>query len=191
MTRRMLAIGIVFMPVGLGLVATGTGCSHELFMYLTQERTGNVTIVFINDTPYRASFSYGGWNSLERNPPGAVNFQQLRLEAKSTHEPVDLACTRDISIATEEFYQRALDRNAHEAVDFDPDAFDTVVHFSDAPVESPLAAAPTVGTALGQTWRLGVDFACGDELIFTFVEDPDAPGGFRIDFAVIRAVVGP
>ncbi len=75
--------------------------------------------------------------------------------------------------------------NADKTDTFDADAFDTVVHFSSAPSDSNAAALPTEGTALGREVLLGVDYSCADEIIFTFVQDPDAVGGFRIDFEVI------
>ena len=49
-----------------------------------------------------------------------------------------------------------------------------------------LEAVATVGTAVGLNKLVGVDFSCGDELIFTFRPDPDAEGGFRIDFQLIH-----
>jgi len=68
---------------------------------------------------------------------------------------------------------------------FDADSFDTVVHFSAAASDSDAAALPTAGTALGVEKLLGVDYSCADLLVFTFTEDPDAEGGFRVDFEVI------
>ena len=48
------------------------------------------------------------------------------------------------------------------------------------------AALATAGTAEGIEVRLGVDYACGDQLIFTFVEDAEANGGFRIEYSLLR-----
>jgi hypothetical protein len=71
------------------------------------------------------------------------------------------------------------------ADEFVPEAFDTVVHFSSAPAGSTGEGLPTQGTAEGIERLLGVDYSCEDQLVFTFVQDPDAPGGFRIDYQVI------
>jgi hypothetical protein len=185
MTRKTSAVGLALVLTGGIIIVWGAGCSPELLRYLTAERTGNISVLFINDTGYRASFSYGVFDSLDRNPPGSMQFQQLRLEKKSTSDVITLTCARNLAIGTQEFYQRGLDQDVQHGSGFDPDAFDTVVHFSDAPADSELAAAATVGTAEGAGKLLGVDFTCADEIIFTFVEDPAAPGGFRIDFAVI------
>jgi hypothetical protein len=161
------------------------GCTTTLVRNLTAERTGNVSVLIINDTPYRASFSYATWDSWDRNPPGTIDFKQLRLEGRSNSGPVALTCARNLAIGTAEMNQRALDNNAHQQTGFDADAFDTVVHFSDAATDSSLAAIATVGTAEGIEKLLGVDYTCADQVIFTFVEDPAVKGGFRIDFTVI------
>ena len=185
MTRKAVAAALTLLLAGGFLLAWGVGCSSDVFHYLTAERTGSVTVQFINDTGDRASFSYGTYDSLDRYPPGQMQFQQLRLEKKSSSSVVTLTCARDLAIGTQEFYQRGLDRDVQHNSGFDADAFDTTVHFSDAPADSVVAASATVGTAAGLHLRLGVDFTCADEILFTFVDDPAAPGGFRIDFAVI------
>jgi len=178
-----LTVGLVIL---LAVGALLQGCVN-LVLNQTAELTGNVSILFINDTPYRASFSYASWNSLDRDPPGTINFRQLRLAPYASNGPVTLTCARNVAIGTEEMYQRVIDTEANQTATFDPDAFDTVVHFSDQPADSELAAIATVGTAVGSEKLLGVHFECGDELIFTFVEDPDVPGGFRVDYALIKA----
>ena len=185
MTSKTVVSRLAPILLGLGLLASGPGCS-TFWWNQTAERTGSFTVLFINDTPYRASFSYGVWDSLDRNPIGQMEFHQIRVEGHSSATPDDeVTCARNFALGTQELYDRALANDQHETAEFDPDAFDTVVHFSDQPADSDLAAAATVGTAAGFERLLGVDYTCGDQLIFTFVQDPDAEGGFRIDFAVI------
>ena len=174
-----LAVAMAF-----GLLVPACG---RLLLNQTAERTGNISLTFINDTPYRASFSYGTWDSLDRNPVGPVNFRQLRLAGSSSSAVLSLSCARNFAIATQELLTRVIDTDADQTATFDPDAFDTTVHFSDQPQDSDLAAVATVGTAVGVEKLLGPDFECGDRLVFTFVEDPDVTGGFRIDYALIRA----
>lgn len=159
------------------------GCTGELFKNQTEPTAGNITFRFVNNTDYRASFSFGTWDSLDRSP-GPASLEQLRLEGNSVSDPVSVTCRRNAAVGTEEFRLRVLNTGENETGDFDADAFDSTVHFSDAPADSDLAAVATVGTAQGIERLVGVDFTCGDELIFTFVEDPDASGGFRIDFSV-------
>jgi hypothetical protein len=78
-----------------------------------------------------------------------------------------------------------IDTGADEDLNnFNPNIFSTQVYLSDASTESDAVELPTVGTAEGIEVRLGVDYSCDDLLIFTITDDPDAPGGFRIDFEV-------
>lgn len=164
------------------------GCTGELISNLTEERAGNVSVQFINNTDFRASFSFGTYDALDRDPPGAVTLEQLRVEAGASTAPDTLTCRRDTTIGTDEFVERVLATDADEVGDFDADAFNALVHFSDAPIDSDAAALPTIGTADGRRTRLGVDYTCGDLLIFTFNADDAAPGGFRIDLVVVPDV---
>jgi len=176
---------IVGLALAGGLAACAAGCSGQFASYITEERDGNITVQVINNTRYRAAFSFGSWDSLERDPPGAVTLQQQRLEGRSSTSTITVACRRNVAIGTEEFLQRVLDTNADDTANFDADAFVAGVSFSDAPADSTAAALPTVGTALGREVLLGVHFTCGDLLIFILEEDATAQGGFRIDFRVL------
>lgn len=160
------------------------GCSTDFIANQTAERQGNITVQFINNTSFRAAYTFGTYDSLDRNPPGPVTLQQLRLEP-GTSTPVALLCRRNFAIGTQEMFDRIVDTDADEAANFDADAFDTTVHFSSAPADSDAAALPTEGTAAGRELLLGVDFQCDDRVLITFEQDPNAPGGFRIDFAVL------
>ncbi|QOJ13408.1 MAG: hypothetical protein HRU75_01600 [Planctomycetia bacterium] len=164
-------------------------CTAGFLSYITEERQGNVFVIFVNNAPARAAFTFGSYDSLDRNPPGAVALQQLRIEANSSAAQVTLPCRRDIAVATAALIKRAIDTDAdRNLTNFIADAFGETVHFSTAPANSDASSLPTAGEANGRNMRLGVDFTCGDTLIFTFEEDPDAPGGFRIDFEVIPDV---
>lgn len=168
-----------------GLLAALCGCEGNLILNQVEERSGNIAVLFINNTPFRASFSFGAFDSLDREPPGAVNFQQLLLEANTSNAPVTLPCRRDVAIGTQELLDRAIDTNATSIANFNRDAFLVGVAFSSAPAGTPGSALPTDGTARDRDVRLGVDYSCEDQLIFTFEVDDTAPGGFRIDFSVI------
>jgi hypothetical protein len=168
-------------------VAFTAGCLGDLFANLVEERSGDVTVIVINNTPYRAAFTLGGYDALHRDPPGDVSLEQQRLEAHTTTAPITLTCNRNTAIGTEALVQRVIDTEADEADDFDADAFVAVVRFSSAPADSDAAALPTAGTAEGVEVRLGVDYACGDQLIFTLLEDAAAPGGFRVAFELLHS----
>ncbi len=171
--------------VGAGLLVLLGGCSGLLFTNQTIERGGNISVQFINETSYQASFSYGTWDELDRTP-GQMDFNQLEVNANSISGVQTVQCARDMAVGTQLLVDRALATDEDDAPAFNPDAFDTVVRFSDAPEETDPVDLPTVGTARGSHKLLGVDYTCGDLLIFTFLRDVDAPGGFRIDYTVIR-----
>lgn len=187
MKKTSRSIGVTGGLVLAWLVGS-SGCSTQFLSNQTQEITGNITVLVINNTPYRASFSIATWDALDLIPPGPIDFQQFRIEANTTNPLITLTCHRNAAIGTQDLIDRALATNADAAGGFDPDAFTTDVNFSSAPADSAAAALPTVGTAKdGIGVRLGVEYNCGDELIFSFQQDPTAPGGFRIDFNVLRA----
>lgn len=177
--RFTVAVGLMA-PLLMG------GCGSAV-NYLTEERAGNITFIFVNNTSVRASFSFGTFDSLDR-PDGPASLQQLRLEAMNSSAPTSVTCRRNAVVGTQEFINRVIQTNGDEGANFDADAFDDVVHFSSAPQNSPLAAVATDGTAAGTDKLLGIDYTCGDTLIFTFNADPAAPGGFRIDLQVIQDV---
>jgi len=184
MNRKQVVVSVVLILVGGSLVAGLGGCIGEVGQNLTKERTGNITMVFINNTPYRAVFSFGTWDEWDRTP-GAVTMQQLGVDAYTSTGPATLPCRRNAAIGTQDFVDRVVATDADDTVDFEPDFFDTVVRFSRAPSDTDPAGMPTEGTALGIEVLLGVDYSCEDQLVFTFVQDPQAEGGFRIDYEVI------
>ncbi len=181
MTTRTKVSGAAFVA-GL-LVVLQPGCGST-FVNLTKERTGNVTVVFVNNTPYRAGFSYGSYDAWDRSY-GTVTLQQLSMEAHTTSTAATIPCRRNVAVGTDDFVARVQVTQAYDTDTFNADLFGSTVSFSSAPTDSTAVNLPTEGTALGREVLLGIDYSCADELIFTFVEDPASPGGFRIDYQVI------
>ncbi len=169
-----------------GIVLTSLSAVCDLVYNQIEERSGTVEVLVINNTPYRASFTIGSYDAWDLNPPGRVDFEQRRIEAHTTEAVFEIDCKRNIAIGTQALVDRMLETDADDASGFDLDAFGAKVNFSSAPVDSGAAALPTVGTAEGIEVLLGVDYACSDRLIFTFEEDPAAPGGFRIDYELLH-----
>lgn len=184
LSRRLTIVCLLAATVGAANLSCITSAG-DTFHYLTQERAGNVSVQFINNTPFRAIFSFGTYDSLDRNPPGPVSLNQQRLEANSVSTPVAAPCRRDAALGTAEYIQRVVDTKGDTGNNFDADAFNPVINFSSAPQGSTSEALPTEGTADGLTLRLGVDFKCGDTIIFTFEVDPNSPGGFRVDHSIL------
>ncbi|MFO0840005.1 MAG: hypothetical protein U1D55_15970 [Phycisphaerae bacterium] len=183
-------VSIVARFVAAGLLAS-CGCSPEFIANQTQQRTGNINVVFINNTTARAIFSFGTYDALDLDPPGPATLQQSRLGAFNSSAPVQIPCRRNMAVGTKDFIDRVIAVKGDETANFDAEAFDTVVRFSLAPIGSDAEGLPTAGTSAGRGVRLGVDYTCEDRLIFTFEQDATAPGGFRIDFAVIQDNVQP
>lgn len=184
--KALVSLSMAALAVSAPLLLLTTGCGTVL-LNQTAERTGNVTVIIINNTPFTAAFTYGAWDAWDRSPPGPVQMQQLVLAANTSSSAAEFSCARNFSLATVDFITRAnlVDAPGNVAT-FNPDAYDTVVHFSNIAPGSSGAALPTIGTAQGNARLLGVDYECGDELVFTLAEDPDAPGGFRVDFSDIK-----
>lgn len=180
--RPLALVAIALLPMTLGV-----SCALDLFRNNTEELTGNVTVVFTNNTDARASFTFGSYDPLQLDPPSAANVQQTRLEANTVSGAFTVICRRTIAVATQDLVDRVVDTNGDDAAGFDREAFNAEVNFSNAPADSDAAALPTVGVALGREVRVGVDFKCGDQLNFKFVKDETAEGGFKIEFSVISA----
>jgi hypothetical protein len=68
------------------------------------------------------------------------------------------------------------------------DLLKDTIGFTGAPFGDPQANVPTQGTAQGVTRYLGPDYLLNGMLIFTFVQDAAAEGGFRIDFTTATAL---
>jgi len=184
--KRTIAFGLLFAVVSTGLLA---GCPASFIANLTEERSGSIVVQIINNTNYRASFTLGGYDALVLNPAGEVEIQQRRLDSMQLESEITLDCARNVAIGGEALVERIQATEQDLAAGFDLDAFNAEVNFSSAAVGSDAAALPTEGTAAGIEVRLGVDFACGDRLIFTFEENAAAIDGhlFRIDYDLLRA----
>jgi len=170
----------------LAMLLSAGGCIGNLAFNQTEELSGNIAVQFVNNTSFRASFTFGMYDSLEKDPPGAVSLFQQRLEGNASTTAQTLPCRRVGGLATQRMIQRVLDTNGDSAAGFDDAVFGTTINFSSAPADSDAATLPTEGTAQGLEVRLGVDFTCGDLLIFTLEESDSAPGGFRVTFQVIE-----
>jgi hypothetical protein len=185
MNRRNVAVSGLLAGLAATSLSLVAGCSDTVWRNLTKERTGNISMQFINNTRYRAAFSFGTWDASDRTP-GPVTLQQLRVPANTSSTAATVPCRRNAAVGTKNFVDRVVATKTDQTTTtFDPDSFDKVVHFSAAASDSDAAALPTAGTALGVEKLLGVDYSCADLLIFTFWEDPDAEGGFRVDYEVV------
>lgn len=184
MTQRTMAISTLAAGALAGLWSLA-GCNGTILANQTKERTGNLTFLFVNNTTAAAGFTYATWDEWDHSP-GIIDFKQLTVPAQTTSATDTLPCARNAAIGTQDMVTRVLETEADvTSEDFNPDLFDTVVRFTVGIAGNSADNLPTAGTAQGVELLLGVDYSCEDEIVFTFVEDPDAPGGFRVDFEVI------
>jgi hypothetical protein len=180
-------IGWVAAGLALTVAALTGGCTGDLVANLTETKEGSIILIFINTTPYRASFACGSYDTLQRSPPGPIDFRQVQVERNVTSAEEEIVCRRNTALGTAALIQRATDTEQYTNEAFDPDIFSPVINFSAATRNTEGESLPTVGTAEGIEVRLGVDYACGDVLYFTFEEDPNAPGGFSVEFDLLRS----
>lgn len=173
--------------IGLAGLMLGSGCSPNLWRNLVEEAQGNLFVQFINNTPYRASFTAGAFDDLDRDPPGPVDIQQRAVEGGTSTAAIQFACGRDFAIGTSALLARVRAVGADSGANFNEDLFGERVSFSSAPAGTDAANLPTEGEALGKVFRLAVDYTCNSQLLVIFEEDADAPGGFRIDLTVIES----
>lgn len=197
--RLLQAVAAVVLVVG----ALGAGCDQ--LAGNTQPLTTSVAVGLINTTPYRAIFTVGAWEPLDRQ--SLPQFSNIRLEAKSADTPgqgvfemdtavlasgtAQFGCRRAISVGAADLIQQINNQKdllakVNPAFDItNKNAMITGVNFSDAALDSPDVDNPTVGTAEPLTANQGVDYPCGSAVIFTLVQDANAKGGFRIDSGTI------
>ncbi len=155
----------------------------------------NIVVGFINNTPFRAIFTFGAYDQLD-NESLPTNFGQLRLEGLTSSAQINQPCRKTFSVGGAELIRLINDNTGSPNINVtDPNALVVGVYFSGAPLGDPLEAEPTEGTAEGMTRLAGVDFSCARTdiqqltgtglLIFAFEQDAAAPGGFRIDYTFI------
>lgn len=165
------------LALGLG---PSPGCTNDILTNLTRAMEGRISVGFVNNTPFRAIFTYGTYNPQQQF--STPDFFQLRLEGNSISVIREPFCNRRIGLATEDLILRL----RRSEIDIpDREAFHSAVFFSAAPLGDLLEAEPTEGVAAGREEELGIDFPCGGLLIYTFEEDPRFLGDFRIDFEVV------
>ncbi len=155
-----------------------------------------IQVGFINNTPFRAIFTFGAHDQYDQETLPTA-FGQLRLEGNSSSAQVAQPCRQSFSVGGAELVRLINENEADPGINVsDPRALIQGVNFSAAPLGDPLEAEPTEGTAEGLVFLSGVDFTCQRTnirettgtglLLFTFEQDPAAPGGFRIDFSFIQ-----
>ncbi len=154
-----------------------------------------IQVGFVNNTPFRAIFSFGSYDPLDKETV-PTNSGQIRLEGNTSSAQIAQPCRKAFSVGDPELIRLIDENKRNPALTItDERAVIDGINFSGAPAGDPLAAEPTEGTALGRVVQNGLDFTCERVdildvtgtglLLFTFEEDATAPGGFRIDFQFV------
>lgn len=189
-TARLLAIGLVGTAAcgPYGLLGNATSLGGD-----TAGDRGSIHVVFINNTPYRAIFTYGVYDtdSTEFGPefgqfvvdPSTSNPLEGRLEGNTTSSIITLDCARVFSIGGSELITRIKDKDLD--VGADEEALVAGIGFSDKTLDDAQAGQATAGRADEVVTMQGTKFACDSLLVYTFTQDSTQASGFRVGFQVI------
>ena len=186
---RCLAFGLVCGVVGLSVA----GCGPTFFNQTaslggeTAGRRGTVQVLFINNTPHRAVFTFGTFDQTDQfTEPDFRQFEpgefDRTLEGDRQTGILTLTCGRVFSIGSEAL-ESAMRLNLPDG-DYNDEALVEGVEFLDTGDDT--APEPSLaGTAPPFEALLGVDFGCGSLLIFRLEFDDVGPSAFRVDFEVV------
>jgi hypothetical protein len=154
---------------------------------------GKIKVSFVNNTPYRALFTYGVYDaqSIEFTPqfgqmvlePRSSSSLDGRLEGNSTSPVFTLSCARVFSIGGLELIDRI--KVAKLDTGLDEEAFQPGIGFSDKALGDAEAGIATKGRIDEVVTNQGTEFPCDALLIYTFTVDTTATGGVRVDLQVI------
>lgn len=175
------------------MLAGSTGC--DAILHATSSLGGNTAgqrgtteVVFINNTPYRAIFTFGGYDQFDRETePNLRQFSSatgtLNLEANTQSDTLSVQCARVYAIGTEGLITRVHANLDPE--DYDNDALVEGVRFSSAAVGDDNADEATEGVAAPHEALIGVDFECGALLVYRLELNDAGPEPFIVDLTVI------
>lgn len=198
---RLLLIGCCLLTCGWLLA----GCGDAFALFLNQSASlgggqnaidlgdadndfsprGLVRVLFINNTPYRAAFTAGTFDQLDRSGlPDLVQFGvdsgEANLEGNDSTIVGNLNCGRVLGVGSPRLLSFVRENTPV------PDRLDSATHenveFYDVDDEG---NTTFVGIAAGIERLIGVDFACEGLLIFRFEIDDVGENPFRITFEVI------
>lgn len=164
---------------------------------------GTMDVVFSNQTPYRAIFTFGTFDRLdETSVPG---YGQFVVDPEQDETPFNrglgadtvtergtflINCGRVFSLGGEELISRiqaedAEPLNGAPAVDA---AFRTGIYFTSAPLDDPDPnGVDSFNIRIDPVESLiGVDYSCDSLLIYTFTVDPNNANNVLVDLQVIE-----
>jgi len=154
---------------------------------------GSVQVGFINNTPFRAIFTFGTYDPQDQNSvPEFDQFQvdadaTLRLEGNSSSAIFTFTCGRVVGVGDSGLIARIQSTDAvrSNGEDINSTALEAGIAFSDRPLDDPDADQPTAGRSDSTTTLHGTEYQADSLLIYTFEVDANEPDGFRINLDVI------
>lgn len=151
---------------------------------------GEAEVVFENNTPYRAIFTFGAYDDLDRNTqPDLRQFSSasntLTLEGNSESDVLKVQCARVFSVGGAGLLAR-IEKNLDTST-LDSAALVEGVFFSSAPVGDDNADIGTEGGARPMDAFIGVDFQCGSLLIYRLEFNDAGPEPFVVELTVVPA----
>ncbi len=186
-TRHWIAVAMLTLWAG--------GCSVDTFQNQTASfggdqagSSGNIGVAFINNTPFRAIFTYGTYNNTDQfDQPDVDQFVSVpggnALEGEVVGNLRTLSCDRVFSVGDSELL-RLIEENADDSA-LAPEALFEGIAFSSAPVGDERTNVATEGFAPPVRALLGVDFPCGSIIIIRFEIADLGVAPFRADFEMI------
>jgi len=166
------------------------------------EGRSDIQVSFINNTPYRAIFTFGSYDPLSYDPvdfegPNGPNFvmefdqfgvasdASTRLEGNTSSDIFTFTCGRAISVGGKELVQRLIEQEMIEVAEGEETVDQFGISFSDKPLDDAEADEPTAGRDAGLVTLQGVEFQCESLLVYTFELDENEADGIRIDLKVV------
>ncbi len=203
--------------------ASGVGCGSTMnpidFWFNNTETLGGtvpgqrsyIQMAFVNNTPYRAIFTFGTYDPLNTDQEGPlafpIQFEQFyidpdpnyRLERNSTSQTYGFRCGRAIGVGdaalVEIIEKNKLEKTTGGApvysealrpiVDEETGKKKAGIIFSDRPLDSEDAGTHITAWASGFVTLQGADYPCEALVVYTFDLDDTQPGGVRVTTEVI------
>ena len=103
--------------------------------------------------------------------------------AESTSDRITFTCTREWSLGSDRLIELLEFNDLTDEAD--QEALTPGVQFFQDDLTDPEADPVLIGTADPNSALIGVDYQCDSLLVFRLLEDPAAPGGFRVDVEVL------
>lgn len=187
-------LGLLWVLASVSLVCFG-GCGETLpgsTVSLgggTAGGRGRIDLLFINNTPFQAVFTFGSFDPLDQfTQPDFDQFSLApparTLEGNSRSDILSVSCGRVLGLGGAELL-RFIERNRPDEAADELALVEGVEFFDVPPPDSDQAMRVGVGVAPPFEARLGVDFPCGALVILRLEFDERLAEPFRVDFEFI------